>query len=913
MENYHNLNQKLEFNANQDKYFLPFNKNLQFQNLFRGDSNLNKQKGRVYYINSKKEIHLTSRAKENEIGTNGPKMLTINFPPEFFITDNNNNNNSRKTGSHEKNIFIQQSMANNMELNDIGSDNEKIFANTAKKGFQDYNNENKDNIYKDKKQDKKNIEFFGQKQKILIKYNNNENTNNIQKKNIYYSGQGAPVLGKISAMKAGYNDLDINSVRRSSSNDKQKEKNYETSVSHIRTEGSDYKNTSNGGTAQTNFKSNSSSNSNKPFNKYTNNNQGNKTNSNLIYKSNSEYDNYNNNYSSNNSNNSKDKFTKNMLIYNESSNSNKLVFNPSSITNQRMIKKNSDSELFPSSISQLYMPINNYNNNAKEFKHLNNHQSYNNINENYYKKYNYYQNKSENHSKISSSQDKNSKSQSKEKNHTKTQTDFEKNNTSNFYENLIYEIQNHSKKNISSAAEYDKNILKIFEIKKNKIENLNLGITYKMYNGYKYNFNVKNQQIYILKEVSFNLGKGLIPSVEEWNKRYENDGLYLKIYGHENNSNQKQTTWIIQYPIGGESLNDIINSVGFYDQNFLFNIVTKIYKSIIKLKENINNEKYLNVSFCLCDIYININEHIKIIPPLIRHIPINSNSDKRITQNTLCNCKANLIIIQKLFNINKDCISFFCLGFLIIQIITQNLIFELTSYKHLLNFKNNANKKKCCLAHLILDIEREKLNGNKYLLFSHFLNMYPKSLLSFLHECTSFENNTPASSNKFLNLYDTNKNLNLSIKEILEITTMPKNEYIKFDAFLRDFENLYQNVQMNSDDYIRKLNSNKIIHVLSRAFNMDKEYFINKICQKMEKNNNYINNNNEKNNIEEKGFYNEKNNFNYDNNNNYSALFVGYNKKKNSGSNLNNNFNRQNNPRQLHNYRSSENYDYEYI
>lgn len=182
MENYHNLNQKLEFNANQDKYFLPFNKNLQFQNLFRGDSNLNKQKGRVYYINSKKEIHLTSRAKENEIGTNGPKMLTINFPPEFFITDNNNNNNSRKTGSHEKNIFIQQSMANNMELNDIGSDNEKIFANTAKKGFQDYNNDNKDNIYKDKKQDKKNIEFFGQKQKILIKYNNNENTNNIQKK-----------------------------------------------------------------------------------------------------------------------------------------------------------------------------------------------------------------------------------------------------------------------------------------------------------------------------------------------------------------------------------------------------------------------------------------------------------------------------------------------------------------------------------------------------------------------------------------------------------------------------------------------------------------------------------------------------------------------------------------------------------
>ena len=43
MENYHYLNQKTELPMNQDKSFLQFNKNLQFQNFFRGDSNMNKQ------------------------------------------------------------------------------------------------------------------------------------------------------------------------------------------------------------------------------------------------------------------------------------------------------------------------------------------------------------------------------------------------------------------------------------------------------------------------------------------------------------------------------------------------------------------------------------------------------------------------------------------------------------------------------------------------------------------------------------------------------------------------------------------------------------------------------------------------------------------------------------------------------
>ena len=575
MSNYSNQNQEAESISNPEKLYYLLNKNIEVRNLFKGDANL-KSKERIYYINSKKDNHLISKGKENEIGTNGPKMLTMNFPPGFMISGNNN---SRKNASHEKNLYMEKNMANNMELNDVGSDNEKIFANTAKKEFKDYND------YKDNK-------IFGLKQK-LKSFN----------QNIYYKGSSLPGT--------------------------EKQNNYEIILNNIKTEGSDYKNNLKGGTAPTNFKS--ILNYNNPFNIIMNNNQGNKTSTNLLYNSNMDYIN-NNNYNSN-SYNYKCYYKKN--INGNSSCSNKLVFNPSSITNQRMVKKNSDSELIPSSI------------------------------ENYIKNINYYSNQSDNHSKFSSSND--SKTKNKEK--YKTQSKYINNIKPNYYESIINELQSNKRNNDNNEIEYNKDILKYIEIKRNRMDKVNIGITYKIYNGYKYYFDIQNGQIYILKEVPFNIGKGIIHSLEEWSKKYENDELYLKIYGHENNHNLKQTIWIIQYPRGGETLYDVINSVGFYDQNILFNIVTKIYKSIIKLKEYYKN---LNVPFCLCDIYIDVNEHIKIIPPLIRNINLNINK-----KNTFCKCKKYILLFQKIFNINKGFISFFCLGFLIIQIITQNLIFEL--------------------------------------------------------------------------------------------------------------------------------------------------------------------------------------------------------------------------------------------
>ena len=242
MSNYSNQNQEAESISNPEKLYYLLNKNIEVRNLFKGDVNL-KSKERIYYINSKKDNHLISKGKENEIGTNGPKMLTMNFPPGFMISGNNN---SRKNASHEKNLYMEKNMANDLELNDLGSDNEKIFANTAKKEFQDYND------YKDNK-------IFGLKQK-LKSFN----------QNIYYKGSSLPGT--------------------------EKENNYEIILNNIKTEGSDYRNNLKGGTAPTNFKS--ILNYNNPFNIIMNNNQGNKTSTNLLYNSNVDYIN-NNNYNSN--------------------------------------------------------------------------------------------------------------------------------------------------------------------------------------------------------------------------------------------------------------------------------------------------------------------------------------------------------------------------------------------------------------------------------------------------------------------------------------------------------------------------------------------------------------------------------------------------------------------------------------
>ena len=134
-----------------------------------------------------------------------------------------------------------------------------------------------------------------------------------------------------------------------------------------------------------------------------------------------------------------------------------------------------------------------------------------------------------------------------------------------------------------------------------------------------------NIDCYLLKEIPGNY-KNII---DNWNKNYQKFRNYLKILGYKKYENQINYTIIIEYPTGGENFNDIINLIGFYDVKFLLNISQIIYESLSLIKNDINN---MNISFCLCDIYLNINNHIKIIPPFIRNIHVNGKIE-------LCKCK----------------------------------------------------------------------------------------------------------------------------------------------------------------------------------------------------------------------------------------------------------------------------------
>ena len=882
MENYQYLNQKTEIsNNNQIKLNYPYNnKNIQIQNFFRGDSNVIKPK--IYNINSKKEIHFSSRPRDIDFGINGPKILTNNFPPEFIISSNN----SRKNSSHEKNLYFQKNLVNNAELNNLDKSGGVKFSNTVNKEFEKLNNLKNNN--------KKN-----QHKLILINLNKK---NNFQNKAGFYTNaneaDSAPT-GLVSNKEYMHSETEFNKKRKNSKNgkdiEKENGKNEKYALNHIKTEASDfpiYKQNQNGTVIKNNYKSNLNKNINKPLNSHNYNRKKYKTESNFDNDSNSYINTFNNNLdnSRNGIFNNYMKAQKNIFIVTNSNN--KLVFNPSNI-NPRMKKINSESEY-----NSLYLINKNSKSNTNNYiKYYNN---INELNKNNGKN-NYY--KSESLSKFSSSHDKYSHSHSRDKHHIKTQTDFD--TRPNYYESIINELEHKRKKgqmmnkNINSAVEYNKNILENFSIKK-KIENINISIAYKINNGYKFYFNLPNEQIFIFKEVSYSCGKGLIPQIELWNKKNINDSLYLKIYDHEINFNQRQIIWIMQYPTGGESINDIINSVGFYDQNILFDLVTKIYKAIIKLNEEKDYEKYRNVPFCICDIFINVNEHIKIIPPLIRQIPIDANVDKKhnnsnyISNNNISQCKCRDNLNQILENLSEEFYSFFCLGFAIMQTITQNLIFDISSYKYILNLIKTSKKKVfqeyCCFVHLLLTIEKKYFNNSKYLLFSNFLNLYPKSLLTLLHECTNFDINIPSSSNEFLNLYDTNKNLNLSIKEILDITTIPENDFIKLDTFLSDFEILFKDIKINPNIFLKKLNSNKVIHVLSRAFGLDKEQLKNKIREKIgeeffdiNNNNNNNSNKNESENVfdvDEKDFSNEENGNKFNlNNNKLSSLLIGFNPK----------------------------------
>ena len=405
--------------------------------------------------------------------------------------------------------------------------------------------------------------------------------------------------------------------------------------------------------------------------------------------------------------------------------------------------------------------------------------------------------------------------------------------------NLKYNNNNSHNNHNNEENEHENENYNKENLNNKEIENINEGITFRYNSGYKYYFNLRSANIYFLKEVQNNIAKVISSSVNTWNKIFINNNNYLTIICRKINTPENYCTFVIEYPKGGESVYDIINSVGLHEKKLIYKIISEIYKNIKIFKQKEDDDiikQYQNVPFCLCDIFLTINEEIKIIPPVIRNIPenlmknnINNNKIKKEKKN-ICLCRKNYEILKNIFIIHNN--SLFCLGLSILQLITQNLLFKLKSYNLLITQKNTNTKNNCCLLHSLLDIEENQiLNKNNELLLSNFLSFYDQNISNFIHKCTNFENNFNDINNypksDFIDDYkDIYNSINISIQDLYKIISYIKsNDYISQTNFFRTFELLYNEMKINSINFKKLLHENKVINVLIRSFEIDKSEF----------------------------------------------------------------------------------------
>ena len=801
------------------------NKMPKVSNFFRGENiPNNKQPKRLSY--DKKEIFYTSRIKESELE---PKLLLEKLPPAFNVKNNRNSNDSKNTtntkysSNEPKNNGYKNLVLNNS--NETSPEEMvKINFNKQKKKGEDYKKIN--NFFIEE-------EINIQKQ-LQIKKHHNKIKNN----------KGLSPFNLITKNNNDKNIFIYNNTNTNNTNNN----------SHIKTDFSEYENIIG-----------LNSNYNHNIKNYINNSTFNKTNEEKYKISEKKYK--LNTININNINNMNKK--NNYLLNNESLNTSDSL--------KKKYRKSSDPETYHTEINELKNDNKEIKKNIRSGSYMNmincqnilqtdsyyspvstntNINTINNLtNNNYYDEF-----------KLSGNLVLKNIFPSNKKNNEKTQiksTKYINNNIKSIKNitkmkkipiisggvlgginiNLKYinkNGHNHNNYNeLDNSNHNNKDIFNNFKSPKKEIENINEGITFKYNNGFKYYFNLRNANIYFLKEVQYNLAKGISTSINSWNKIFHSNSNYLNLICRKLNTPENHYTFIIEYPRGGESISDIIDSIGLHEEKLIFKIISEIYKNIKILKNENDNDiinQYQNVPFCLCNIFLTINEEIKIMPPVIRKIPVNSskntsgnNKTKKEGSNNICQCKKNFEILKSMFNIYNN--SLFCLGLSILQLITQNLLFKMKSYNILINQKRTKNpniEKQCCLLHSLLKIE-ENYKEN---FLSNFLALYNSNLTNFIHQCTKFDNdinnNFEYPNSDFLDGYkDINNSINISIKELFKIITFTKsnNEYISQNNFFRTFELLYNEMKLTTNNFKKLLHENKVINVLIRSFDIDKNEF----------------------------------------------------------------------------------------
>ena len=821
MKNTQNLNQNILSNNKAVK--LEYNKILKVSNFFRGENtNNNKQPKKLSY--DTKEIFYTSRIKESEIE---PKLLLEKLPPAFHFKNTQNSNDSKTTTQTKNSSKEHKNNYNKLSINDSNETSPDC--------------KNDMNIYKLKKNSEESKiinNFFIEEEINIQKYlqnkksytNNNKNNNDIIPLKIVTKTNNDFFGVQKSSTDYNKNILICNNINNNN---------------HLKTDLSEYENLRpknnliDLGYNPKLYKNNL--NKNTTFNI----SKGEKFRSSDRIKQNTF-----------NSNNKKIK-----NIYNEVLNNSDLYRNN--------FRKGSDSEVYPTKLNYIEKKIMKKDERSGSYMNMVNYQDFLKVDP--------YYSPNVTNTNINTITNNNLTNEAKTikeseglrlsakpflhpiiPNRKNSQNSKEKMRVSKYIDKNIQNIKTINKmpkmsiitENILNGIKLDininkKNIIQNINNSRNKriyLENINEGITYKYNNGFKYYFNLTYGNIFFLKEVQYHLAKGMSTSINAWNKIYNENHNYLNIITRLLNTPENHYTFIIEYPKGGENLYDIVNSIGLNDQKLIYHIISEIYKNILILKHDENEiiKDNQNIPFCLCDLFLTINEELKIMPPVIRKIPINAskifNNNKNKKDNyiccNICECKKNLENLIKLLNIQKTNISFFSLGLSILQIITQNFLFKLKSYNIIIKQKH---KFKCCLVHSLLNIEDECCNKINDLLLINFLSQYDNKLINFIHQCTRFEEIKNYPNSDFIDCYYMmEKTLDLSMEEILSIITYNDNNYISLDNFLKNFKLLFNEMKFNKDDFKSLLHENKVIHAIKRSFNIDKKELKNKIYKIMD-------------------------------------------------------------------------------
>ena len=238
--------------------------------------------------------------------------------------------------------------------------------------------------------------------------------------------------------------------------------------------------------------------------------------------------------------------------------------------------------------------------------------------------------------------------------------------------------------------------------------------------------------------------------------------------------------------------------------------------------------------------YFDIYEKVKIIPPFVV---------EQVQPKKQCTCHFTLDILSKSlhFTVNK----YMYIGLIVLKLMIGNMNLDILNYVVVKSQNTSTSKaftkmKKCCVMHLLFDIEQMYLQSTSQLTLKNIItNVYSESFIKLLCCLLSFDSNKQMNYvSKYISVLShmSYNRVYISMKELLRIVKLQHqtqiNDFINRLFFV--LSSLSGNISHSSDstalskDFLKRLNEKKhVLFFLSYMFDIDKDEFIEKIEMKL--------------------------------------------------------------------------------